>query len=822
MWYMKQFKLLILLLVIGFVGEAQINYLPIKSRYKLIAGLFDSTLHIPSGTTPGLRTGGYDYRGALFYKTSDSTVYVYTGTQWISVKGSGGSGSADSTIFATLYRVDSAKTNIRTSLNAKIDSLRRVGLNVQAYKNGSWVTQYTDSLGSGGGSLSGSGTNLQVGLWDGTSSLTGRDYYTWADNGNYPQLKIGNGATTTYGASLGLRDVTGSYGYLSIDGGTLALYGSNTYKSVGIYDSSGGQQIARFYTGTGNRKYIDFTGETVYSGVVSPNATRGIVGVNRVFVYTPTGNSARAFSDETEFRIGEAAYGSFISNIRFGNNGAEQDHAIGAQSHWVKDSSNRMRKVYGFANSVSEMRAGAITDFYGYYHYSPTIYGGTIDNQYGIYIPAVTGATRNLAAYFGDSIQIQDGSQGVGKVLTSDANGLATWATPSGSAADSATFATNYRVDSAKTNLRTSINTKLNISDTANKWVTAVYRKTASDSVFYIKGGTHTFAYKDSTGGGGGTPSLTSTYVGFGDGSNLLTGSSRMTFNNDANYPTLTIDGTYEGYLYLSTAVAADNFRISGAGGGTLYGSDTYKSVAINDHIYGGQVARFYDAGGTKYTDINGLTSFTSTVAPNSFQGAAHIVRTIPYSLTGNNYNGYTDATDFRIGGASNVSFATFVQIGNNRTNQLDFTSFRSKPTKDSSNTVGKMYDFLADNWSMKAGTVDTAYRLKIRDINKTGGTLSVQYGIYVDSLSAASANYNFLGNRLGIGVKAPTEMLDVVGNGKFTGTLTTGNPGSGSGAWKLGTGITTSGLVLNTTTYVEITIGGTTYRLAVVDPPQP
>ena len=132
------------------------------------------------------------------------------------------------------------------------------------------------------------------------------------------------------------------------------------------------------------------------------------------------------------------------------------------------------------------------------------------------------------------------------------------------------------------------------------------------------------------------------------------------------------------------------------------------------------------------------------------------------------------------------------------------------------------MYDFLADNWSMKAGTVDTAYRLKIRDINKTGGTLSVQYGIYVDSLSAASANYNFLGNRLGIGVKAPAEMLDVVGNGKFTGTLTTGDPGSGAGAWKLGTGITTSGLVLNTTTYVEITIGGTTYRLAVVAPPQP
>jgi hypothetical protein len=146
---MKQFKLLILLLVIGFVADAQINYLPMKSRYTWIAGKFDSTLHIPSGTTTSLRTGGYDYRGAVFYRTSDSTVYVYTGTQWISVKGAGG--SSDSTIFATLYRVDTAKTNIRTTLDTKIDSMRRVGLNVQAYKNGTWITQFTDSVGTSGG-----------------------------------------------------------------------------------------------------------------------------------------------------------------------------------------------------------------------------------------------------------------------------------------------------------------------------------------------------------------------------------------------------------------------------------------------------------------------------------------------------------------------------------------------------------------------------------------------------------------------------------------------------------------------------------------------
>ncbi len=151
MWYMKQFKLLILLLVIGFVAQSQTNYLPMKSRYRWIAGKFDSTVTIPYGLTPSIRTGGFTGPASLFFKTSDSTVYVYTGTQWISVKGAGG--SADSTIFATLYRVDTAKTNIRTILNSKIDSLRRSGLNVQAYKNGTWITQFTDSVGSGTGAV---------------------------------------------------------------------------------------------------------------------------------------------------------------------------------------------------------------------------------------------------------------------------------------------------------------------------------------------------------------------------------------------------------------------------------------------------------------------------------------------------------------------------------------------------------------------------------------------------------------------------------------------------------------------------------------------
>lgn len=75
--------------------------------------------------------------------------------------------------------------------------------------------------------------------------------------------------------------------------------------------------------------------------------------------------------------------------------------------------------------------------------------------------------------------------------------------TGTGSVPDSTLFATVYYVNNNFATL-TQLGTKLNISDTTNKWLTDVYRKPGTDSVFKVKGGTHTFAFKDSIGSGGG------------------------------------------------------------------------------------------------------------------------------------------------------------------------------------------------------------------------------------------------------------------------------------------------------------------------------
>ena len=83
------FKLIILLVIsqVAF-GQAPSNYTNINGRYRWIAGMFDSTFHIPKGATPSLRTGGSTNAGGLFYNTADSSVYTYTGTQWIKARGS--------------------------------------------------------------------------------------------------------------------------------------------------------------------------------------------------------------------------------------------------------------------------------------------------------------------------------------------------------------------------------------------------------------------------------------------------------------------------------------------------------------------------------------------------------------------------------------------------------------------------------------------------------------------------------------------------------------------------------------------------------------
>lgn len=89
-------------------------------------------------------------------------------------------------IFTSLLRTDT----ICSSRSTAIDSLRRLAgsTNVQARKGGVWITQFTDSVGSGGGGgattsaidqilRNGNRTRQKI-IWDDTSSVAGSGIYT--------------------------------------------------------------------------------------------------------------------------------------------------------------------------------------------------------------------------------------------------------------------------------------------------------------------------------------------------------------------------------------------------------------------------------------------------------------------------------------------------------------------------------------------------------------------------------------------------------------------------------------------------------------------
>jgi hypothetical protein len=154
------FKLVLLLVVsqVAF-GQAPTNYTNINGRYRWIAGMFDSTFHIPKGTTPSLRTGGSTNAGAVFYNTSDSSVYTYTGTQWIKLRGT----ITDTTSLSNRINL---KLNISDTASMLSPYLRKVDTTnkfvTQVYKKngsdsvfyvrgGNHLWAFNDSTGNPGG-----------------------------------------------------------------------------------------------------------------------------------------------------------------------------------------------------------------------------------------------------------------------------------------------------------------------------------------------------------------------------------------------------------------------------------------------------------------------------------------------------------------------------------------------------------------------------------------------------------------------------------------------------------------------------------------------
>ena len=152
------------------------NYTNINGRYRWIAGAFDSTFHIPKGTSPSLRTGGWNSAGALYYKTTDSSVYTYTGTQWIKLRGY--SPDTSGQFITSLYRKNAS------------DSVFYV-------KGGSHSFAFRDSIGTGGGGGGGGKVyffngSINQGTFGGTTMYALGDTAITGSAANFTRSTTGN------------------------------------------------------------------------------------------------------------------------------------------------------------------------------------------------------------------------------------------------------------------------------------------------------------------------------------------------------------------------------------------------------------------------------------------------------------------------------------------------------------------------------------------------------------------------------------------------------------------------------------------------------
>lgn len=717
-----------------------------------LLGIPNDTFSIPSSPQDKRRKPHLAAKGNTLYLW-DTTAY-----KWNAFIGGSGS-SADSTLFATLYRMDTMRANLYQQLGLKLNTLDT---------SGKWI---------------GIGWLANLMKYSDTASKT----WDWSDITGKPTLLAPADTANKY--------ITTMYRKSGTDSVFFVKGGAHTFAFKDSVGSGGGS----------------FTVDSIRYNSATSTITLYQTGASDLSTYI---NSSYLLFDSTFSPLGGSVNDSTakVKSIRMQLNGStitptvtDSTASWNVQALVAADTaslSNRINQKLNISDTTSK------TWDWGDVTGKPTTLSG-----YGI-TDAIdslrrVGGSTNVEArkngvwitQFTDSVGSGGGGSPAGNYGNVQLNRNGAFATP---ASDSLDFDAGLAIKGTLS--ATALPTGGVAADSVVVVNSAGALKKRNSSAFVTTNGS----------------TATGQFALF-NGSGTVYSSSKFNYS-DATYPTMSIIGS-DPLIYIGPSATLTNNAAFGSGAGAaIYGGATYKSVQFVDQISGGtQMARFYNSGGTLYNNLNGLIISNTLSSPSNYQGSFTIQRTVPYAVTGLNYHGFTDQTDFRVGTNSFNSFGSFVTIGNNRTSQGHFAAFQSVWYKDSSNRLQAIYDFVSAVSEARAGTIDSLYRFKVFEATNTGATIVKQYGIQIDNLTAATTNVGaWIYNNVGIGPTAhtPSERLTVDGNGLFTGTITTGSSGSGAGAWKLGVRVASSGLTLDDTQYIEISIGGTVYKLALVNVP--
>jgi hypothetical protein len=506
-----RYKFIILFLLIGFCSKAQVYQIMPQYGYTTFRMNFDSTIQIPTFCGAPKLGSNVTKKGALAFDSCNNRFYFFNPKfqSWDTIK------SADASLFVKytdtsalllpyLRKADTSSLSSRIDLKQNLVSLTTTGISGNATFNQTTGALNIPNYSTDTSSLS-QRINERVKYTDTSAMLS--PYFEAIDTVNLRRV-TSVGLTMPSAFTVTNSPITTS-GIIGVTGaGTASQYvrGDGVLGDFPTATTGGGASVSYYLNGSVNKG--TFGGNTYYE-----MSRTAIIGAGTDFTRTNAqgdGYIAQFITDTiTNLLIPVGNW-----NLEFYFNASSGGGTPSFYVELYKYDGTNFTLISSNSTSPELIAFGTtINPYFSALAVPETILSGTDRLALRIYVntsgrsitlhtenshlcQVITTFTTGLTAINGLTKQVQ--YLGVGTSGT-DFN------------ISSATDTHTFNLPTASSTNRgalssadwTTFNGKVSPSDTANKWITNVFRKTASDSVFFVRGGNNNFAFRDSTGGGG-------------------------------------------------------------------------------------------------------------------------------------------------------------------------------------------------------------------------------------------------------------------------------------------------------------------------------
>lgn len=706
---------LVMLISVGAMAQPA-NYINDRVRKRFVAGMFDSTLHVPRfNGSPSLRTGGSTNDGAIAIDTANGVFYFYHNSSW-------------------------KRANIDTAA-AFLTSVYRRNDSVFYVKGGTHTFAYKDSIGTGGGS-----SDSSYIYFDTTYNRLGTVLSEDTSIVKSLRLQI-NGSTVTPTET----DTTVSYNLTSL----------TTSLTNGLTLSSGVGKLGGTLT---ENTTIDLASYSLYvTSTYYPTLSSGIfysggTGLIVLGDYAPNHNETNVSIDDANRHIRLNSDGRLLM--------------MGTDSISLTSNSIRFRTLSNFADTT-DWKAVVINNTTGEIRratYWPGSGGGgggtptlqevlaTESNIAIIDNTDILPSTSGLDLVFGDA----------GSTLWNDIvlKGDGTVQMEAQTSTNSKSSLFGVTPDSVQINAYLG---QINI-DTLRSWSgisDTTYKKVMT---WDTRNGRWEYSNWFGSGGGGSpagnygnvqlnrngafaTPASDS--LDFDAGLNIIgnLNASKFAWTGNSLYPTLTLSGSDPLIYFGGTGAAYPSFGAGSGSDAAIYGSSGAKSISFYDQLISGkQMLRLYTSVGQTAAVFNKTVITVDTMVGGPSTGSIHAEASAGDSTslsTGINTHMYRGiAKQYANTNAVNTFYGTVIYTNTNSGATGDhIVNWQSDAKKTGASTLDIIYHsaYLGD--SIIAGIVNKRYGIKYWDAYlNTGAQLGSQMAFKTDKLKAAAGlNFHFL-----------------------------------------------------------------------------